>query len=79
MDPFTFVLALAAMIMGFVYVMTRMRLKRQDSAAQVDEAAFMQEMHQNLARMEARIESLETLLLEREASAARSNDQRVTD
>lgn len=40
-------------------------------SASAEEARLIQEMHQGLVRMEQRVETLETLLLEREQGARR--------
>ncbi len=42
------------------------------NAASADEAQLMQELYQGLSKMEQRVESLETLLLERERRGGRS-------
>jgi phage shock protein B len=39
-------------------------MKKRDRAQWEEETRLMQEMHESLAKMEARIESLETILLE---------------
>ena len=43
----------------------------EDSAASAEESQMIQELHSGLARMERRVESLETLLLERERREVR--------
>ena len=52
------VLVIARMIMG--------RNPRQDKAATAEEARIIQEIYQGLQKMDRRIETLETLILENE-------------
>ena len=44
---------------------------------QADEAKIIQEIYQGLARMEERVESLETILLERERSRKEQKNERI--
>jgi len=76
MSFFTFVFAVVCTVLGFVYLMAKLRLDRNQGLYQEDEAAQTQELHRNLARMEQRIETLETLLLERETAQQRSETTR---
>lgn len=76
MSVFSFVLALAATVFGFIYLMAKLRIDRSQGVHQEEDVALTQELHRNLARMEQRIESLETLLLERETAQQRAHSTR---
>jgi len=45
---------------------------RSRGSADIDEAQLMQDLHRGLSRLESRIESLETIVLERESSKERT-------
>ena len=76
MNVFTFILALVAVFLGFSYLMAKLRIDRKSGPRQEDEAALTQELNRNLVRMEQRIETLETLLLERETAQQRGETAR---
>ncbi|MBI1320320.1 MAG: phage-shock protein [Candidatus Hydrogenedens sp.] len=65
MSPFTFVLALIGLIMYFIYKMASIGVNRNDAAYNPEETEMIQAMHKQLLKMEERVESLETLLVER--------------
>ncbi len=70
----SFILLLAT-ICGTILVAMKLRhgsLSVKSREAQAEEAATIQEIYQGLSQMEKRIESLETLLMERQA---RKDDQ----
>ncbi len=48
--------------------------QRKDSEAERCEAALVQDLHRGMTRLEKRVESLETILLDRSASASRSRE-----
>jgi phage shock protein B len=66
MSVFVFVLSLVVTILGFVYLMNRLQIDKNQGVYREDEAVLMQELHRGLVKMEQRIETLETLLLERD-------------
>lgn len=70
MNVFVFTLALISVILGFIYLMTRLGMEKKIGTGLEDEAAILQELHRGLAKMEQRIETLETLLLDRERADA---------
>ena len=59
-------LLVGAVIFGVIRLFTRTGRESVENEAQM-----IQEMYQNLARMEERIESLETILLEKDAKEGR--------
>lgn len=59
------IVALAALICGTILIILKTRSRYQATgAADKDEAKTIQEIYQGLGRMEERIESLETILME---------------
>lgn len=71
MNPFEFIIAIIAMILGsavFLALIGMMRSggSRKHRKMDAEETRMIQEMHQNLTRLESRIDALETILLERE-------------
>lgn len=56
-------LVLGAVAVSFVYVL-RGRKYRQNRHAEAQETQLIQEIHRGLARMEERVEALETLMLD---------------
>jgi len=48
----------------------------KDRKTQTDEARIIQEIYQGLARMEERVESLETIILDRERDREEKSDER---
>ena len=65
MSPFVFVLSLIGLVMFFVYKMASIGVSRRDSEYNAEETELMQEIHRKLVTMEERVESLETILVER--------------
>jgi phage shock protein B len=63
MEPFIFTLALVFMILVFTGIMTT--VNRRDKRYKQDDTELIQELHQGLQRMAQRVETLETLLLDR--------------
>ena len=64
------IILLLATICGTILVAMKLRhgsLSVKSREAQAEEAATIQEIYQGLSQMEKRIESLETLLMERQA------------
>ena len=49
-----------------VWLIWRKSTSKQGHLAQADEAQLIQELYQGLSRMEARVEALETLLIDQE-------------
>lgn len=70
MNVFVFALSLVSVILGFIYLMTRLGFEKKQEAGLEGEATILQELHRGLAKMEKRIETLETLLLDRERADA---------
>lgn len=70
MNVFVFTLALMSLIFGFIYLMARLRHEKQQGGQLEGEAQLLQELYRGLAKMEKRIETLETLLLDRERADA---------
>jgi phage shock protein B len=67
MSPFIFIIILAAMAFGFVLILERMEIAKEQAAGlSAEEAA---EMERSMVRMAERIETLETLLAERHQEA----------
>ncbi len=69
------IILLLATVCGTILVAMKLRhgsLSVKSREAQAEEAATIQEIYQGLSQMEKRIESLETLLMERQA---RKDDQ----
>jgi phage shock protein B len=59
------IVALAALICGTILIVLKTRSRNQaNGAGDQDEAKTIQEIYQGLDRMEQRIESLETILME---------------
>lgn len=59
------IVALAALICGTILIVLKTRSRTQATGAgDQDEAKIIQEIYQGLDRMEERIESLETILME---------------
>ncbi|MBI2423592.1 MAG: hypothetical protein HYV27_12245 [Candidatus Hydrogenedentes bacterium] len=74
---FSFVLLLSGMVLAFVYGMVMLSARRkQDKLTGRDEAQSLQEFHRLLLAMERRIDSLETLLVDR---ADRPRSQSLTE
>lgn len=69
MNTFVFVLALVTIIMWFIYRMARLGVTRQDARYGQDDTELIQEIHRGLTRMEQRVETLETLLMEKTGEA----------
>jgi phage shock protein B len=64
------IILLLATICGTILVAMKLRhgsLSVKSREAQAEEAATIQEIYQGLSQMEKRVESLETLLMERQA------------
>lgn len=60
-------LTFAAIVCGTILTIIKMRrtgLSKGDRQSQTDEAKVIQEIYQGLERMEARIETLETILMD---------------
>ena len=64
------IVLIVALIAGAIIMIARLAfgggLSRDAQRLQAEEARMVQEIHRGLAKMEERIEALETLLLERE-------------
>lgn len=61
------IVALAALICGTILIILKTRSRTQTTGAgDQDEAKIIQEIYQGLDRMEERIESLETILMDKE-------------
>lgn len=63
---FFFMLLPVALVVGVIALLVRMFRKSSDRAGAetADEAKMIQEMYQGLARLERRVESLETILMD---------------
>lgn len=61
------IVALAALICGTILIVLKTRSRHQATGAgDQDETKTIQEIYQGLGRMEERIESLETILMDKE-------------
>lgn len=70
---FFFILMAAGLLLVGAVVFGIIRLFTRNGRESVEnEAQMIQEMYQNLARMEERIESLETILLEKDGKEGRA-------
>jgi len=68
---------LVAVIVGIVVlamIVLKGESKRQGKKVQADETRMMQEIHHGLSQMEKRVETLETILMDR---ARREDDRKV--
>lgn len=77
--PFEFIIVLVAMGLGAAVLLALLSTCRSrggggGKALDAEETRLIQDLHRNLARMEDRIESLETLLLDRELRSSRRKD-----
>ena len=71
---FSSIVAIFAIIMGFVLLETKIKRGgsfRHGEQLNADETKLIQELHQGLSRMEERVEALETILADREATEAK--------
>jgi len=71
---FSSIVAIFAIIMGFVLLVTKTKRGgsfRHGEQLNADETKLIQELHQGLSRMEERVEALETILADREATEAK--------
>ncbi len=68
------IVAIVAIIFGFALLNSKTRKDgasfRQSGKLDADETRLIQEIHQGLSRMVKRVDSLETILLDREAARA---------
>lgn len=72
--PFLFVLILVALVVGGIVIiglaaMFRPGARKKPRELDLEETRMIQEMHQCLNKLEDRVESLETIMLERELDA----------
>ncbi|HPJ98783.1 MAG TPA: hypothetical protein PKW60_04810 [Candidatus Hydrogenedentes bacterium] len=63
--PLLALAVLVLLVLGLVRIFTGQPI-RTSPALEAQEAALMQELHRNMARLEERLENIETLVLERE-------------
>ncbi|GAB4333640.1 MAG: hypothetical protein Kow0099_05500 [Candidatus Abyssubacteria bacterium] len=73
------IVAIVAII--FTFILSVLRLKgggsvRQGEPLNADETRLIQELHQGLAKMEKRVEALETILMDREARQEKEGKHR---
>ena len=71
------IIALFAIIFGFVLALAKVKRGgslRGSERLQAEEARLIQELHRGLSRMEERVETLETILLDREGKKDRKGD-----
>ncbi len=76
---FAFILAVLGLIFGSVISLARIGRGgsiRKGEQFHADETRTIQEIHQGLSRMEKRVESLETILLEKETADDRWTKER---
>lgn len=76
---FAFILAVLGIIFGSVISLARIGRGgsiRKGEQFHADETRIIQEIHQGLSRMEKRVESLETILLEKETADDRWKQER---
>ncbi|MGI6461840.1 MAG: hypothetical protein ACOX5J_17450 [Candidatus Hydrogenedentales bacterium] len=69
--PLLALAVLVLLILGLLRIFTGQPI-RTSPALEAQEAALMQELHRNLARLEERLENIETLVLEREGHQSSS-------
>lgn len=71
------IVAVIAIISAFVLAMIKTRRGGWLRGSQLteDETRLIQELHQGLARMEERVEALETILMDREAKKERKSEK----
>jgi phage shock protein B len=65
MDVFVFLLSLIGLIMFFLYKMVSIGVRRRDERYNLEDTEMIQQLNRNLEKMERRIETLETLLIEK--------------
>ncbi len=74
------ILTFFIIIFGFILALKRIQggggSTRQSKQLNVDETRLIQEIHQGLSKMDARIEALEILLLDREEKHAKKGDDK---
>jgi hypothetical protein len=68
---------LGVVAIGIVLALARILVRRQDNGPMEDEARLVQDMYRTLARLENRVEVLETLLAGKAADSAVGPDPGV--
>lgn len=72
------IVTLVAMVCGTVLLLVKFRREGLSSShrrQQTDETAVIQELYQGLARMEERVEALETILMEGQKKKGNNNEK----
>lgn len=65
MSVYVFVLCVLGLMMFFIYKMASIGVQRRDERYNADETEIIQELNRSLEKMERRVETLETLLIEK--------------
>jgi len=68
-----------AFSIGIIIRSTRSGSSKRSGGSEADETRLIQEIHQGLVKMESRIESLETLLLDSERSKRSRFDRELSE
>lgn len=69
--PITFIIVAGIVALSFLKMLAQGFSRRQEAKNDPEETRLIQEMHRNLTRLEDRIESLETLIVDRERVSRR--------
>jgi phage shock protein B len=75
METFPFIISLVSILCGTLIIMVGIlkgRRSKQDRIIEADDTQMLQELNHNMTRMEDRIESLETIIIERERQNRKS-------
>jgi phage shock protein B len=73
------IITMIAMVLGFILLLTRFRKGGtigRGEQAQTNETRLIQEIHQGLARMEERVNALETILFDQEMKEERKEESK---
>ena len=74
------IVAIVAIIFGFALLNSKTKRQgasfRQSGKLDADEMRLIQEIHQGLSKMVKRVDTLETILVDREAGEARLKDEK---
>ena len=77
------IVAIVAIIFGFALLNSKTKRQgasfRQSGKLDADETRLIQEIHQGLDKMVKRVDTLETILVDREASEARFKEEKEGD
>jgi len=72
-----FLALLGVLVLGGLFVLVALRIvfggKKRNRREEAEEARLMQDLHRGFQKLEERVESLETIMLEKGATAANAN------